>query len=149
MNKIAEATSDTSFTTIQPTTGFAEIGDRRELTVDGARCVPAGVKRIAGFLRRVFVLEACIDVANEIYHRISQHLSLLNTQEKERETYDHCYYHTRPPLQSPQTCTSRTRSPRRKRQSGFAADSGSSYSLGRRPGFGTGLGGGWFGCRRA
>jgi hypothetical protein len=85
MNKIAEATSDTSFPTVQPTTGFTEVGNGRELAVDGACRVPAGVQRVAGFLRRVFVLEACIDVANEIYHRISQHLSLLNTQKKKKK----------------------------------------------------------------
>ena len=96
MNKIAEATSDTSFPTVQPTTGFAEIGYGRELAVDGTCCVPARVKRVAGFLRRVFILETCIDVANEIYHRLSQHIPPLNTQQKEGKhtviviiTHDH------------------------------------------------------------
>lgn len=66
MNEIAEPASDTAFPTIQSAAGLAEIGDRAELAVDGARGVPAGVERVAGFLRRVFVLEAGVDVANEM-----------------------------------------------------------------------------------
>jgi len=66
MNKIAETTSHTALPTIQPATSFAEIGDGRKLAVDGARGVPAGVQRIASFLRAVFVFETCVDVANEI-----------------------------------------------------------------------------------
>jgi len=64
MNEIAKSTSDTAFSAIQPTAGFAEIGDRRELAVDRACGVPAGVEGIAGFLRRVFILEARVDVAD-------------------------------------------------------------------------------------
>jgi hypothetical protein len=75
MNEIAEAASHTSFSTVQPTAGFAEIGDGRELAVDGACCVPARVQRIAGLLRRVFIFEACVDVANEICtsHHVSSY----------------------------------------------------------------------------
>jgi len=67
MNEIAEPPSNTSFSAIQSAASFAEIGNRGELAVDGACRVPARVQRVAGFLRRVFVLEARVDVANEIY----------------------------------------------------------------------------------
>ena len=67
MDEIAEAASNASFPTVQPTTGFAEIGDGRELAVDGASCIPARVQRVAGFLRAVFVLEARVDVADQIW----------------------------------------------------------------------------------
>jgi hypothetical protein len=64
MNEIAEPASNTTFPTIKSATCFAEIGDGRELAVDGARGVPAGIEGVAGFLRGVFVFEARIDVAD-------------------------------------------------------------------------------------
>lgn len=74
MDEIAEPASNTSLSAIEPTTGLAEIGDGRELAVDGARGVPAGVEGVAGFLGRVLVFEACVDVADEIWsRRISTH----------------------------------------------------------------------------
>jgi len=83
MNEITETASHTSFSTVQPTTSFAEIGDGRELAVDGACCVPARVQRIAGLLRRVFVFEACVDVADEIC--TSHHCQLIFLKRHERE----------------------------------------------------------------
>lgn len=50
MNKITETAPDTALPTIQPTTRFAEIRDGRQLAVDGACSVPAGVQRITGLL---------------------------------------------------------------------------------------------------
>ena len=64
MDEIAESASHASFPAIEPAACFAEICDGRQLAVDGARGVPAGVKGVAGFLRRVFVFEACVDVAD-------------------------------------------------------------------------------------
>jgi hypothetical protein len=64
MNEIAESTSNTALPAVQPTAGLAEIGDGRELAVDGACGVPAGVQRVAGLLCGVFVLEACVDIAD-------------------------------------------------------------------------------------
>lgn len=66
MNEIAEASPDTAFAAVQTTAGFSEIGDGGELAVDGARGVPAAVEGVAGLLGRVFVLEARVDVADEI-----------------------------------------------------------------------------------
>ena len=70
MYKIAEPPSDTAFAAIQPATRFSEIGHGAELAVDGPGGVPARVERIAGLLRGVFVFEAGVDVADEIYGRI-------------------------------------------------------------------------------
>jgi hypothetical protein len=64
MDEIAEAASHTAFSAVQSAASFAEIGDGRELAVDGASGVPARVQRVAGLLRRVFVLEAGIDIAD-------------------------------------------------------------------------------------
>jgi len=78
MNKITKPTSHTTFPTIQPTTSFAEIGDGRQLAVDGTSGVPAGVEGIAGFLRGIFVFEACVDVADEMIIIIITNNHLLN-----------------------------------------------------------------------
>lgn len=58
--------------------------------------------------------------------------------------YDHYCYRTRRPLPVPHICTSRTRSLRRRRQSGFVAARRSSYFWGHRLGSGRGWGEGWF-----
>lgn len=66
MNEVAEAAADTAFAAVETTAGLAEIGDGREFAVDGAAGVPARVERVAGFLRVFFVLEAHVDVADEV-----------------------------------------------------------------------------------
>lgn len=67
MNEITKSTSHAALSGVQATTRFAKIGDGRQFAVDGAAGVPAGVERVAGGLCRVFVLEAGVDVADEIY----------------------------------------------------------------------------------
>lgn len=64
VDEIAETASDTSFSTIEPAACFAEIGNGREFAVDRSCGIPARVERIAGLLRRVFVLEARVHVAD-------------------------------------------------------------------------------------
>ncbi len=71
MYEITKAASHTAFATIQSTTRFAEIGDGRELAVDGAGGVPAGVEGVAGFLGGVFVFEARVDVADEVWYELT------------------------------------------------------------------------------
>lgn len=66
MYEVAETPSYASLAAVEATARLAEVGDGRELAVDGARGVPAGVERVAGGLRGVFVLEARVDVADEI-----------------------------------------------------------------------------------
>ena len=66
MDKVAEAAADTALAAVETTAGLAEIGDGREFAVDGAAGVPARVERVAGFLRVFFVLEAHVDVADEV-----------------------------------------------------------------------------------
>jgi hypothetical protein len=66
MDEIAKTATDATLTAIEPTTGFAEIGDGREFAVDGATGVPAAIEGIAGFLAIFFVLEAHVDIADEI-----------------------------------------------------------------------------------
>ena len=66
MNEIAKPASHTPFAAVQPAARFSEIRDGRQLAVDGARRVPAGVERVAGALRAVFVFEACVHVADEV-----------------------------------------------------------------------------------
>ena len=63
-------------------------------------------------------------------------------------TYDRCCCHRRPPPPARHTCTSRTRSPRRRHRSGFVTGLGSSCSLDHTLGSGTGWGEGLFASRR-
>jgi hypothetical protein len=64
--EVAEAAADTAFAAVETTAGFAEIGDGRQFAVDGAAGVPARVEGVTGFLAVFFVLEAHIDVADQI-----------------------------------------------------------------------------------
>ena len=64
MDEVAEAAAHAALAAVQAAARLAEVGHGRELAVDRARRVPAAVERVAGFLRRVFVLEASVDVAD-------------------------------------------------------------------------------------
>lgn len=64
MNEIAEPAADAALAGVEPAAGFAEVGDGREFAVDGAGGVPSAVQRVAGCLRRVFVFETGVDVAD-------------------------------------------------------------------------------------
>jgi hypothetical protein len=66
MYEVAEAATHTALAAIQTTTGLAEIRNRREFAVYGAAIVPARVEGVASLLRILFVLEAHVDVADEI-----------------------------------------------------------------------------------
>jgi hypothetical protein len=62
--EVAEASSDTTFSTIQPTTRFSEIRYRGKLAIYRSSGVPPRVERIAGLLCRVFVFESRIHVTD-------------------------------------------------------------------------------------
>jgi len=64
MDEIAEPAAHAALAAVQSAARLAEIRDRREFAVDGARGVPAAVESVAGFLRRVFVFETRVDVAD-------------------------------------------------------------------------------------
>ena len=66
MYEIAETASHAPFPAVEPTARFPEISHGTELAVDGPRGVPARIEGVAGFLGRVFVFEAGVDVADEI-----------------------------------------------------------------------------------
>ena len=66
MNEVAEAAADAAFARVEPATRLAEVGDGGQLAIDGAAGVPARVEAVAGLLRVFFVLEAHVDVADEI-----------------------------------------------------------------------------------
>lgn len=66
MDKIAETATNAALATVQPTARLAEVGNGAELAVDWARGVPAAVEVVASLLSRLLVLEACVDVANEV-----------------------------------------------------------------------------------
>lgn len=70
MDEVAEAAADAALAAVQSAAGLAEVRYRRELAVDGPRGVPARVEGIAGFLGGIFVLEACVDVADEICEKV-------------------------------------------------------------------------------
>lgn len=64
MDEIAEAAAHAPLAAVEPAAGFAEVGHGRQFAVDGAGGVPATVESVAGGLRRVFVFEACVNVAD-------------------------------------------------------------------------------------
>ena len=64
MYEIAEAPPHAAFAAVEPAARFPEIGDGGQFAVDGPRGVPAAVEGVAGFLGRVFVFEARVDVAD-------------------------------------------------------------------------------------
>lgn len=66
MYEVAETAAYTALATVQTAARLAEVGDGRELAVDGACGIPARVEVVTGFLRAVFVLESCVNVANEV-----------------------------------------------------------------------------------
>lgn len=66
VNKVAKAAAHASLATIKPAARLAEVGDGTKLAVDGPGSVPATVKVVAGLLSRLLVLEARIDVADQV-----------------------------------------------------------------------------------
>lgn len=64
MYEIAKATAHTPFARVESTAGLAEVRHWRQLAVDGPRRIPAAVEGVAGFLRRVFIFEARVDVTD-------------------------------------------------------------------------------------
>ena len=67
VDEIAESAPHAPFAAVQPAARFSEIGDGGEFAIDGARGVPAAVEGVAGLLGRVFVFEAGVDVADEVW----------------------------------------------------------------------------------
>ena len=72
MDEVAESPPDTALPAIQPTTRLSEICHWGQFAVDGPGGVPAGVEGVAGRLGGVFVFEARVDIADEIYHTQSR-----------------------------------------------------------------------------
>lgn len=70
MDEIAEPPPDTALARIEPAARLPEVRDRAQLAVDRPARVPAGVQLVAGGLRRVLVLEARVDVADEVVVRV-------------------------------------------------------------------------------
>jgi len=79
VNEVAEATATATLARIQAQTAasLAKVGDGRELAVDGAGGVPAAVELVAGFLRGFFVLEAGVDVTDQMIIVVVAHNELL------------------------------------------------------------------------
>lgn len=66
MDEVAEAATDAALAAVEAAAGLAEVGDGAQLAVDGAGGVPAAVEVVAGLLGRLLVLEAGVDVADEV-----------------------------------------------------------------------------------
>lgn len=78
MDEIAEPAPHTALAAIKTTTGFPEIRHGTQLAVDGPRGVPAAIEVVTGLLRRLLVLEARIDVANQVVIVVIAHDELLD-----------------------------------------------------------------------
>lgn len=66
MDEVAEAATHAALAAVEATTRLAEVGDGAELAVDGPGGVPPAVEVVAGLLCRLLVLEAGVDVADEV-----------------------------------------------------------------------------------
>lgn len=77
VDEIAEPAPHTALTTVKTTTGFPEVRHGTQLAVDGARSVPAAIEVVAGLLRRLLVLEARVDVANQVVIVVVAHDELF------------------------------------------------------------------------
>ena len=66
----------TPLAAVESTTRFAKIRHGGEFAVNGPRGVPAGVEGVGGGLRAVFVFEAGVDVADEVYGKAELALKL-------------------------------------------------------------------------
>lgn len=66
MDEITESAPNAALPAVQTTARLAEVGNRREFTVDRPRSVPARVQIIAGLLSAVFVFEPRVDVADQV-----------------------------------------------------------------------------------
>jgi hypothetical protein len=66
VDEVAEAAADAALARVEAAAGLAEVGDGAELAVDGARGVPAAVELVASLLGGLFVLEAGVDVSDEV-----------------------------------------------------------------------------------
>lgn len=66
MDEVAEAAAHAPFPAVQAAAGLPKVRDGAELAVDGAAGVPAAVEGVAGGLGGVLVLEAGVDVADEV-----------------------------------------------------------------------------------
>ena len=71
VDEVAEAAAHAALAAVEAAARLAEVGHGGQLAVDGAPRVPAAVERVAGFLRVLFVLEAHVDVADEIWGWVS------------------------------------------------------------------------------
>lgn len=77
MDEIAEAAAHAALAAVEAAAGLAEVGDGAQLAIDGARGVPARVEVVAGLLGRLLVLEASVDVADQVVVVVVAHDELL------------------------------------------------------------------------
>lgn len=66
VDEVAEAAADAALARVQSAARLAEVGDGRQLAVDGPARVPSRVELVACLLRRVLVLEARVHVAHQV-----------------------------------------------------------------------------------
>lgn len=78
MYEVTEASSHTTFPTVEPAARLPEIRYGGKFAVDGSTRVPAGIQRIAGLLGRVLVLEPRVDVADQVVVVVVAHDQLLD-----------------------------------------------------------------------
>lgn len=77
VDEVAEAAADAALARVEAAAGLAEVGDGGQLAVDGPRGVPARVEVVAGLLGRLLVLEAGVDVADQVVVVVVAHDELL------------------------------------------------------------------------
>ena len=77
MNEVTKPSPHATLPTVQPTTSLSEIRHGTEFAVDRSRGIPSRIERVAGRLRRLFVLEPRIHVADQVVVVIVAHHDFL------------------------------------------------------------------------
>lgn len=78
VDEVAKPSSDASLAGVESTASLSKVGDGAEFAVDGARGVPPAVEGVAGGLGAVLVLEAGVDVADQVVVVVVAHDHLLD-----------------------------------------------------------------------
>lgn len=71
MDEVAESASLAAFTRVEAAARLTEIGDWGKLDVERATAVPAGCEIVGGLLGAIFVLEAGVNVTDQVLVSVS------------------------------------------------------------------------------
>lgn len=77
MDKVTKPAAHTPLAAVKATARLSKVRNRAQFTVDGTSGVPATIQIVAGLLGRLLVLEARVDVADQVVVVVVTHDQLL------------------------------------------------------------------------